>query len=169
MLNRLAVISILFVAMATSGQATSLEGSTTVKVAGTGYDDLKNAIVHWQKPTPAGLIQQSTEVVELNGDLRGRILYHVTTAIDFANGTLVNTGEQVFSGTVAGSAPVMIHDDQFRFEVNLVTGEEAGKVFLINHITGPKVRCTIDVAGTGFNADGNPTFSYTGECTFRGQ
>ena len=169
MTNRFAVISILFVAMALSGQATSLEGTTTVKVSGTGYDDLKNAIVHWQKPTPSGLIQQSTEIVELYGDLRGRVLYHVTTVIDFANGTLVNTGEQVYSGTVAGSAPVMIHDDQFRFEVNLVTGEETGKVFLLNHMAGPKVRCTLDGVGTGLNTDGNPTFSYTGECTFRGQ
>jgi len=169
MLIRFAVISILVLATALSGRAASLEGTTTVKVAGTGYDDLNNAIVHWQKPTPAGLIQQSTEIVELNGDLRGRVLYHVTTVIDFAKGTLVNTGEQVYSGTVAGSAPVMIHDDQFRFEVNLVTGQESGQVFLLDHIAGPKVRCSLDVVGTGFNADGNPTFSYTGECTFRGQ
>jgi hypothetical protein len=45
-----------------------------LKVAGSGFDDLKNAIVHWQKPTPTGMIQQSTEIVELYGDLRGRIL-----------------------------------------------------------------------------------------------
>lgn len=169
MLIRLAVISILFVTATLSGQARSLNGTTTVKVAGTGYDDLKNAIVHSQKPTATGMIQQSTEIVELSGDLRGRVLYHVTSVFDFVNGTLVNTGEQVFSGTIAGSAPVLIHDDQFRFEVNLVTGAETGQVFLINHLAGPKVRCTLDVVGTGMNADGNPTFSYTGECTFRGQ
>lgn len=143
--------------------------STTVKVAGSGYDDLTNAIVHWKKPTPTGVIQQSTEIVELYGDLRGRVLYHVTTVIDFVNGTLVNTGDQVYSGTIAGSAPVMIHDDQFRFEVNLVTGQETGQVFLINHIAGPKVRCQLEGVGTGVNADGNPTFDYSGECTFRGQ
>jgi hypothetical protein len=143
--------------------------TTTVQVAGTGFDDLKNAIVHCQKPTPTGSIQQSTEMVELFGDLRGRILYHVSSVFDFVNGTLVNTGEQVYSGTIAGSAPVMIHDDQFRFEVNLATGEETGQVFLFNHIAGPKVRCTLDVVGTGLNADGNPTFTYSGECTFRGQ
>lgn len=169
MLIRLAVISTLIVAATLSGQASSLEGTTTVKVAGTGYDDLNNAIVHSQKPTATGMIQQSTEIVELSGDLRGRVLYHVTSVFDFVNGTLVNTGEQVYSGTVAGSAPVMIHDDQFRFEVNLITGKEAGQVFLFNHIAGPKVRCVLDVVGTGLNADGNPTFSYTGECTFRGQ
>ena len=145
------------------------EATRTVKVAGTGFDDLKNAIVHWEKPTPTGKIQQSTETVELYGDLRGRVLYHVTSVFDFVNGTLVNTGDQVYSGTVAGSAPVMIHDDQFRFEVNLVTGKEVGLVFLSNHIAGPKVRCTLEGVGTGLNADGNPTFTYTGECTFRGQ
>jgi hypothetical protein len=152
-----------------SGAAHPFYGTTTIKVAGTGFDDLKNAIVHWQKPTPTGSIQQSTEVVELYGDLRGRVLYHVTTVIDAVNGTLVNTGDQVYSGTIAGSAPVMLHDDQFRFEVDFNTGKETGQVFLVNHIAGPKVRCTLDGVGTGLNADGNPTFTYTGACTFRGQ
>jgi hypothetical protein len=152
-----------------SGAARHEAGTTTVKVAGSGFDDLKNAIVHWQQPTETGLIQQSTEVVELYGDLRGRVLYHVTSVFDFVNGTLVNTGEQVYSGTIAGSAPVLIHDDRFRFEVDLVTGTETGQVFLFNHIAGPKVRCTLDAAGTGLNAEGNPTFTYSGECTFRGQ
>ena len=69
----------------------------------------------------------------------------------------------------ADGQPVLIHDDQFRFEVNLVTGTEAGKVYLFNHIAGPKVRCTLNVVGTGFNPDGNPTFDYTGTCTFRGR
>ena len=149
--------------------AGSQPSTTTVKVTGSGFDDLKNAIVHWKKPTPTGLIQQSTEIVELYGDLRGRVLYHVTSVFDFANGTLVNTGDQVYSGTVAGSAPVMLHDDQFRFEVNLATGKETGQVYLINHIAGPKVRCTLDGVGTGFNSDGNPTFDYSGVCTFRGE
>jgi hypothetical protein len=83
--------------------------------------------------------------------------------------TLVNTGDRVYSGTIKGSALVMIHDDQFRFDVNLVTGAESGRVYLFDHIAGPKVRCTLDVVGTGLNADGNPTFDYRGECTFRGQ
>jgi hypothetical protein len=141
----------------------------TIPVSGSGFDDLANAIVHWQKPTPAGLVQQSTEVVELSGDLRGRVLYHVTSAIDLVNGRLVNTGDQVFSGTIAGSQPVMIHDDQFRFEVNLVTGSESGTVLLFDHIAGPKVRCALQVVGTGLNGAGNPTFDYSGECTFRGE
>jgi hypothetical protein len=152
-----------------SSAAQSKEGTTTVKVAGTGFDDLKNAIVHWERPTPAGKIQQSTQTVELYGDLRGRVLYHVTSVFDFVNGTLVNTGDQVYSGTIRDSAPVMIHDDQFRFEVNLVTGSDVGQVFLFNHIAGPKVRCKLEGVGTGLNADGNPTFSYSGECRFRGR
>jgi hypothetical protein len=156
-------------AVGDSAAAPSPRGTTTLKVAGSGLDDLKNAIVHWQKPTPTGMIQRSTEIVELTGDLRGRVLYHVTSVFDFVNGTLVNTGDQVYSGTIAGSAPVMIHDDEFRFDVNLVTGEETGRVFLFNHIAGPKVKCALEVVGTGLNAEGNPTFDYSGTCTFRGQ
>lgn len=145
------------------------DGTTTVQVSGSGLDFLTTAMVHSKVFTPTGLIQKSTEIVELRGDLTGRVLYHVTSVFDFVTGTLVNTGDQVYSGTVAGSDPVMIHDDQFRFEVNLVTGEETGQVYLLDHIAGPKVRCTLDVTGTGLNGDGNPTFVYRGRCTFRGQ
>jgi hypothetical protein len=158
------------------GDGNLIEGSTaaagadrTMIVSGSGVDDLANAIVHWQKPTPSGILQQSTEIVELFGDLRGRVLYHVTSAVDFVNGRLVNTGDQVFSGTIAGSQPVMIHDDQFRFEVNLNTGGESGSVFLFDHIAGPKVRCALHVVGKGLNSNGNPVFDYSGECAFRGE
>lgn len=144
-------------------------GPATVHVAGTGVDLLNTAIVHSQEPTPTGMIQRSTESVDLRGSLKGRVLYHVTSVFDFVHGTLVNTGDQVFSGTVAGSAPVLVHDDQFRFDVNLVTGTDTGQVYLFDHIAGPKVRCRLDVVGTGRNADGNPTFTYSGECTFRGE
>jgi hypothetical protein len=141
----------------------------TVQVAGSGLDFLTTAIVHSKELTQNGMIQLGTEIVELNGDLKGRVLYHVRSVFDFARGTLVNTGDQVFSGTIAGSAPVLIHDDQFRFDVNLVTGEESGQVYLFNYIAGPKVRCRLNVVGTGVNLEGNPTFDYTGECTFRGR
>jgi hypothetical protein len=106
-----------------------------VKVAGSGFDDLKNAIVHCEKPTPTGKIQQIVQTVELYGDLRGRVLYHVTSVFDFVNGTLVNTRDQVYSGKVAGSAPGLIHDDQFRFEVNLVRGRRSAMCF--SSITSP--------------------------------
>ena len=151
------------------GTADADPGTTTVPVAGSGVDHLVTALVHTQEPTPTGKIQKSTEIVELSGDLKGFVLYHVTSVFDFAAGTLVNTGDQVYSGTIAGSAPVMIHDDQFRFEVNLATGEESGRVYLFDHVAGPKVRCELAVVGTGLTAEGNPTFDYRGTCAFRGR
>ena len=33
-----------------------------------------------------------------------------------------------------------------------------GQVYLFNHIAGPKVRCMLNVVGTGVNPEGNPTF-----------
>ena len=152
-----------------STAARNHDGPSTVKVAGTGVDALNGAIIHSQESTATGMIQKSTETVDLNGDLKGRVLYHVTSVFDFVHGTLVNTGDQVYSGTVAGSAPVMIHDDQFRFEVNLITGKEVGRVYLFDHIAGPRVSCTLAVVGTGVNGEGNPTFDYNGVCTFRRQ
>ncbi len=88
-------------------------------------------------------------------------LYHVTSVFDFLHGTLVNTGDQVYSGTIAGSAPVMIHDDQFRFEANLNTGQESGQVFLFDRLAGPKVRCTrpSPIAGSACSAASNLTRS----------
>jgi hypothetical protein len=144
-------------------------GPRVVEVSGSGIDLLNTALVHSKEATATGLIQRSTEIVELTGDLRGKVLYHVTSVFDFVQGTLVNTGDQVYSGTIAGSAPVMIHDDEFRFQVNLVTGAESGQVYLRDHIAGPLVRCTLAVLGTGMNAEGNPTFDYTGQCEFRGR
>jgi hypothetical protein len=122
------------------------------------------AIVHSKEFTKTGLIQRSTETVELTGDLVGRVLYHPTSVFDFVKGTLINTGDQVFSGTVLGSAPLMTHDDEFRFEVNLSTGTTLGEVHFVNRIAGPNVRCHLNVVGTGMTADGNSTFDYTGEC-----
>jgi hypothetical protein len=141
-------------------------GTRTVAVSGTGTDLLNGAIVYSKETTSTGSMERSTVDIELNGDLHGRVLYHVTTKVDAAKGTLVNTGDQVFSGTVAGSKPVMIHDSKFRFEVNLNTGAESGSVFLVDHIAGPQVRCELSVTGTGKTADGNPTFKYVGTCNF---
>ena len=138
----------------------------TVQVSGTGTDLLSGAIVHSKRPTATGELQRGTEIVELRGDLSGKILYHVTTVIDNQKGTLVNTGDQVFSGTIAGSEPVMLHDSKFRFEVNLATGADRGAVYLFDHIAGPHVRCELAVTGTGKTADGNPTFRYNGTCKF---
>ncbi len=139
----------------------------SVQVNGTGTDLLNGAIVHSKRQTPTGMIQRSTETVELKGDLTGRILYHVTSTFDFANDSLVNTGDQVFSGTVAGSHPVMIHDGRFLFHANLKTGADSGSVHLVDHIAGPSVKCTLQVVGTGKDADANPTFKYSGHCDFQ--
>src|ERR1700729_258581 len=151
---------------ATGAMADETGTSRTIQVTGTGTDLLNGAVVHSKKPSLTGIIQRSTEIVELSGDLSGKILYHVTTVIDNQKGTLTNTGDQIFSGTIAGSEPVMIHDSRFRFQVNLATGADSGSVYLFDHIAGPRVRCELKVTGTGKTADGNPTFSYTGVCKF---
>jgi hypothetical protein len=113
------------------------------------------------------MIQRSTETIDLTGDLTGRILYQPTSVFDFSVGTLVNTGHQVFSGTVLGSAPVMLYDNKFRFEVNLNTLAAKGKVYLTDNIAGPKIRCELDIIATGMNAERNITASYTGWCKFK--
>ncbi len=146
--------------------ASAFADGKSVHVSGTGTDLLNGAVVHSKKSLPNGEIQRSTEIVELEGDLKGKVLYHVTTVIDTQKNTLVNTGHQVFSGTIAGSEPVMLHDSRFRFQVDLKTGADSGSVFLLDHIAGPRVRCELKVTGTGKNADGNPTFSYVGTCKF---
>jgi hypothetical protein len=140
----------------------------TVHVTGSGIDELGGAIVHSKQPTSTGVIQRSTETVELAGDLRGRVLYHVTSVFDFKDGTLVNTGDQVFSGTVAGSEPVLLHDSKFRFDGDLNSGKDTGSVYLLDHIAGPRIACILKVIGTGKNQDGNPTFTYSGQCRFPG-
>jgi hypothetical protein len=61
----------------------------------------------------------------------------------------------------------MIHDGRFSFHANLKTGADTGSVYLVDHIAGPRVQCTLHVVGTGKDADANPTFDYTGQCDFR--
>lgn len=138
----------------------------TVHVSGSGTDELSRAVVHSKQPTSTGYVERSTATVELNGDLHGLVLYHVTSVVDLRQNTLVNTGDQVFSGTIAGSEPVMLHDSKFRFDEDLAGGKDEGTVYLLDHIAGPRVRCLLKVKGTGKDGQGNPTFTYTGECTF---
>ena len=61
----------------------------------------------------------------------------------------------------------MLHDDEFRFDVNLITGAVTGKVYLTDNIAGPKIRCELDITATGETAEGNITANYTGSCTFK--
>jgi hypothetical protein len=154
------------IAQSRGAPASGRTDTLAISVAGSGVDHLTTAVVHSMRGKPHGTIQQSTEIVDLAGDLVGRVLYHVTTVVDSLNGTLVNTGDQAYSGTIAGSAPVLIHDNRFRFDVDLKTGRETGRVYLFDHIAGPRVHCTLDVVGTGLNPEGNPTFTYTGRCVF---
>jgi hypothetical protein len=153
----------------TSGPARLDQRAKAQPVAGSGVHYFTTALVHSTEPTATGMIQRSTETVELGGDVVGRLLYHPTSVFDLAQSTLVNTGAQVFSGTVLGSAPVMLFDDAFRFEIDLNTGATAGEVHLTDSLAGPKVRCHLYVVGTGMTAEGNATFDYTGQCRFMGK
>jgi hypothetical protein len=133
-------------------------------VAGSGVHYFTTAVIHSTEPTPTGMIQRSTETVDLTGDLTGRLVYQPVSVFDFAAGTLVNTGRQVFSGTILGSDPVLMYDDEFRFEVDLNAGTMTGSVSLTEMPGVPRRRCTLQVVGTGATAEGNATFSYTGQC-----
>lgn len=141
-------------------------------VSGSAVHYYSTAIVHAQEPTANGMIQRSTDIIELSGDLSGYVLYHPTSVFDYEEGTLVNTGTQIFSGTVAGSAPVILHDDSFRFEVDLGTGATTGVVFLGRSKDAPHegawYECTLDVVGTGVSPEGDNLSDYSGECTPRG-
>lgn len=147
--------------------ARQTEPATERPVSGSGVHYVMTAIVHSRESTATGLIQRSTETVDLTGDLSGRILYQPTSVVDFSAGTAVNTGRQVFSGTVLGSDPVLLYDDKFRFDVDLATFAATGKVYLTDNIAGPKIRCELDIIGTGWTAEGNITADYTGMCKFK--
>ena len=160
----LVLISLAAYAHAQAPAVSEQRSHAWIAVSGSGVHDFTTAIVHSSQPTPTGKIERSTETVQLTGDLEGRILYHPVSVFDFVAGTLVNTGHQVFSGTVLGSDPVLLHDDEFRFEVDLNTGATMGEVHLVDRIAGPRVRCHLEVIGTGLTPEGDATFDYEGEC-----
>jgi hypothetical protein len=142
-------------------------------VSGTAVHFLSTAVIHSEQATESGKVQRSTEIIRLDGDLRGYILYHPTSTFDFAAGTLVNVGTQVFSGTVAGSEPVVLHDDRFRFEVDLATGATRGEVYLGRSGDAPDrdgwFDCQLEVVGTGMTPAGDALAEYHGRCTPRGR
>ena len=147
-------------------------GPEPFAVNGGGTHFFSDAIVHAEEETGAGAVQQSTDTIELTGDLRGYVLYHVTSEFDYTRGRLVNTGRQFFSGSVAGSAPVVMYDDEFRFEIDLGTGETTGEVHLRRSkdaADGHWYECDLDVVGTGVTERGDGTFTYTGTCLRRGE
>jgi hypothetical protein len=146
--------------------------SQATPVSGTGIFFTATSLVHSEEPTPGGLVQRSSVAGQLTGDLNGSVLFIPTAVFDFDAGTLVNTGTQFFSGTVAGSDPVILHDSDFRFDIDLGTGATLGTVHLSRSGDAPDpghwFECDLVVVGTGVNADGDITSDYTGECVERG-
>ena len=147
-------------------------GSAPFAVSGTGIHYFTTAVVHGQEPTGTGLVQRSSDIIQLDGDLQGYILYHPTSVFDFADSTLVNTGTQVFSGTVGDSEPVVLHDDTFRFESDLATGATTGEVHLRRSDDAPSetwFECDLDVIGTGLSPEGDGLVDYAGPCVAQGE
>ena len=145
----------------------------TLPVEGQAIHYFTTAAVHSQEPTATGFTQRSSETIRLTGDLDGWVLYHPTSEFDFQAGTLVNTGTQIFSGTVLDSEPLLLHDDRFRFEVDLNTGATTGEVYLGRSLDAPHrgswAECRLQVVGTGQTAEGDGVASYTGSCTRYGR
>ena len=160
-------------AILASSAAIAGSGQQTVSVSGSGADIASEAIVHSEENTPTGMVRTLTEIVELTGDVHGKVLYQARQEFDFVANTLVVTGENVFSGTIAGSDPVILRSDESRFEVDLATGEETGSVHLTRSNDAPDkgswYECQLVVVGTGQTPEGNPTFDYSGTCTRRGR
>jgi hypothetical protein len=168
----LAVGGLTSVMLLMSSAAVASSDQQSMSVSGSGVDLASEAIVHSEENTPTGLIKRLTEIVRLEGDLSGYVLYQATQQFDFVANTLVVTGENFFSGTIAGSDPVILRSDESRFEVDLATGEEVGNVHLTRSNDasdkGSWYECDLAVVGTGLTPEGNPTFEYSGECVRRG-
>lgn len=139
----------------------------TITVSGTGIHRFSEIIIHSKKPTESGEVILSTDIIELFGDMRGEVLYHPVAVFDYQRGKAVITGHQAFSGTIKGSAPVMLFDDEFRFEVNLMTGETYGEVFLNTSLAGRRAKCEIIVEGAGAPPGLDSEISYEGVCKLR--
>lgn len=147
-------------------------GQQTMSVSGSTVAFASTGVVHSEVPTETGVIQRSTSVARLTGDLDGWLLFQPTSVFDFESGSLVNTGTQIFAGTILGSDPVILHDDKFRFDIDLGTGETIGDVRLSRSNDAPNkggwFECRLEVVGTGVTPEGDPTSDYTGECIRRG-
>lgn len=154
----------------TTSHVDSLE---TFAVTGKAVHYFSTAIIHSKEPTDAGMIQRSTDITRLGGDLNGYVLYHPTSTFDYEADVLVNTGTQFFSGTIAGSEPVILHDNSFRFVVDLATGESTGEVHLSRSTDAPHkgtwYACDLVVVGTGMTPAGDATADYSGLCHRRGR
>ncbi len=141
---------------------------TGIPVSGSSVGFLSEAIIHSQESTPTGMIQRATEIVKLSGDLSGYALYYATSEFDFVNGTVVVTGTNFFSGTIAGSDPVILRSDESRFEIDLATGAGLGKIHVTRANDAPDkgswYECDLTVDVTGLSPEGNSISDYTGVC-----
>jgi hypothetical protein len=150
--------------VATAPHAFAVSGSAALLAA--------SETIHSTVEIDGGLIQRSTIAGRITGDLDGVFLFHPTSVIDFASGTIVNTGTQVFAGSVAGSDPVILHDDRFHFEIDLGTGATTGTVHFgrSNDAAhrGGWFECDLVVVGVGISPEGDILSEYTGHCAPRG-
>ena len=138
-------------------------------VMGTGIHYESDGIEHSVVPTENGYLRRSTDIVELSGDLQGFAVFQPISSINLAEGTIVNTGTQVFSGTVLDSEPVMLHDDGFRFDINVDTQETTGRIYLTDRLSGPVVRCILEMRGTGRTPERYNLSEYWGKCKLNGR
>ncbi|MDJ0910300.1 MAG: hypothetical protein QNI99_13965 [Woeseiaceae bacterium] len=136
-------------------------------VSGSAIHYESEGIEHSLEPTAEGFIRRSTDIVDLSGDLNGRALFQPVSVINLVEGTMVNTGHQVFSGTVLDSDPVVIADRDFLFTVDLNTGETTGVIFLVRRVAGQRIRCLLFMQGTGRTAEGYNLSDYWGHCRMR--
>lgn len=141
----------------------------TVSVSGTATHYFSTAITHSETPVQGGMVNRSTDIIRLSGGIEGFVLYHPTSQIDFATQTLVNTGAQVFSGSIGGAEPVLLYDDTFRFEVDLTNGATTGRIHLRRSESSPHPEfwweCDLDAVGTGMTPEGDGLADYSGSCT----
>ena len=134
------------------------------EVSGNAVHFFSTSISHSEKMIEGGKIAYTTDTIDIKGDLNGRVVYHIKSVFDFQKQTLVNTGHQVFSGTIKGSMPVLILDDQFEFNVKLDTGAVLGKVYLNQTLAGESIECNLTITGTGYAENGDGLADYTGKC-----
>jgi hypothetical protein len=163
MLN-LKIVSVTLITLTCASTAVSAGNGNWQYVSGTGIHYESDGIEHSVEPTDYGLIRRSTDIVELSGDLVGRAVFQPVSEVNLNEGKIVNTGSQVFSGTVLGSDPVLLGDKKFRFDIDLNTGETTGDIFLTDRISGPNIRCILEMRGTGRTAEGYNLSNYWGMC-----
>ena len=160
-LNTLFIVVILLAPSALHAESTD---SNWFDVSGNAVHFFSTSISHSEETVDGGKLAYTTDTIDIKGDLNGRVVYHIKSVFDFQKQTLVNTGHQVFSGTIKGSMPVLILDDQFEFNVKLDTGAVLGKVYLNQTLAGESIECNLTITGTGYAENGDGLADYNGKC-----